>query len=79
MMSSGVEEPELVEEIAMLCKEYFSDCCGGREVEREEVDEDDLGKRMREMESWWSESEGQCVFGCIRVDRCLCFEVLWGK
>ncbi|KAL0631068.1 hypothetical protein Q9L58_010082 [Maublancomyces gigas] len=79
VMSPGVEEPELVEEIAMLCKEYFSDCCRGREVEREEVDEDDLGKRMREMESWWSESEGQCVFGCIRVDRCLCFEVLWGK
>lgn len=79
MMSSGVEECELVEEVAMLCKEYFMHCCEVRGAKREDVDEEELGERMREMESWWCENEGQCVFGCVRVDRCLCFEVLWGK
>lgn len=78
MMMPGVEESEMAEEVVALCRENFRDCCG-REGEREEVDEVVVAERMREMDSWWCESEGACVFGCVRVERCNCFEVLWGN
>lgn len=41
--------------------------------------DDVLVWRMREMREWWSERSGACVFGCMAVDGCACWEVLFGE
>lgn len=44
----------------------------------EEVDREEVARMEREMEEWWSENHGACVFGCMVPDGCSCFEVLYG-
>lgn len=48
------------------------------EVELLMRDDELLQVKMREMEIWWQENDGACVFGCIEVDGCSCFSVLYG-
>lgn len=41
-------------------------------------DDEEMAEMMVEMDDWWMENSGACVFGCVAVDGCSCFQVLFG-
>lgn len=68
-----------MERFLFAIEEYISDkdrmerLWKGKELDREVV-----AQMESEMEEWWSENHGACVFGCMIPDGCSCFDVLYG-
>lgn len=77
-MAPGVDERVLAERVLDSCREYVRAIRRPVRIQEPPVDDDIVVEMEREMNEWWMESDGACVFGCMFADGCTCFESLYG-
>lgn len=77
-MAPGVDKDVLADRVMDSCREYVRAIRGRLSIQEPAVDDDIVFEMEREMEEWWMESDGACVFGCMVADGCSCFESLYG-
>lgn len=83
VLMPGVDENDMAMHLMYCCYRWLRDYgLVGRKAPCSEVevlmrDDELLQVKMREMEIWWQENDGACVFGCIEVDGCSCFSALY--
>lgn len=84
VLMPGVDENDMARELMYSCHRYLRDHhlvhwrAPYSELEVLKRDDELLRAKMKEMEIWWQENDGACLFGCTQVDGCSCFSVLYG-
>lgn len=79
MLMPGVDERQMAWQVAYCCFRDLRVNLRMQLSETELLSEDSklLHQKMKEMDIWWQENDAACVFGCMRVDGCSCFSVLY--